>query len=110
MLYERMFAYNATMQLWLLRPRFDVLARPAHPWTPPWDKTMGVLVRAETEPEARQLAQTKAGNEGRGIYRVFGIDEDEVAEHVWLTFKWTTCDELTAVGEPGVILVVRHGD
>jgi hypothetical protein len=110
MLYERMFAYNPNMHLWLLRPRFDVLGRPAHPWTPPWDKTMGVLVRAETDAEARRLAQTKAGSEGLGIYRAFGLDEDELAENVWLTSEWTTCDELTAGGEPGVILVVRHGD
>jgi hypothetical protein len=37
----------------------------AHPWTPPFDKTMGVLVGAESEPEARRLAQAKAGNEGQ---------------------------------------------
>ena len=98
------------MQLWILRPRFDVLARPVHPWTPPWDKTMGVLVRAETEAEARRLAQTKAGNEGRGIYSGFGLAEDEIAEDVWLTPEWTSCDELTSTGEKGVILVVRHGD
>jgi hypothetical protein len=109
-LYEHMFAYNANMHLWLLRPRFDVLARDAHPWTPPWDKTMGVLVRAKTEAEAHELAQTKAGNEGLGIYRKFGIDEDEVATSVWLTPELTTCDELTAAGAPGVILVVRHED
>jgi hypothetical protein len=98
------------MQLWILRPRFDVLARSVHPWTPPWDKTMGVLVRAETEAEARRLAQTKAGNEGRGIYSRFGLAEDEIAEDVWLTPDWTSCDELTSTGEKGVILVVRHGD
>lgn len=109
MLYERMFAYNRSMQLWILRPRFDVLEREAHPWTPPWDKTMGVLVRAETEEDARQLAQTKAGFEGEGIYARLGLTEDEVAEKVWLAEKWTACEELTPDGEAGVILVVRHG-
>ena len=98
------------MQLWILRPRFDVLERPAHPWTPPWGKTMGALVRAEGEAEARRLAQNKAGNEGEGIYQRFGLIEDEVAENVWLAPEWTTCDVLTAAGEPGAILVVRHGD
>jgi hypothetical protein len=71
---------------------------------------MGVLVRAETADEARELAQTKAGNEGQGICLQLGVPEDEVAENVWLSPEWTTCDELTAAGDPGVILVVRHGD
>jgi hypothetical protein len=70
---------------------------------------MGVLVRAESEAEARRLAQTKAGNEGQGIYSRLGLPEDDMAEDVWLKEGWTTCDELTPDGEPGVILVVRHG-
>jgi hypothetical protein len=109
MLYEHMFAYNPSMQLWILRPQLEVLEREAHPWTPPWDKTMGVLVRAETEEDARRLAQTKAGFEGEGIYARLGLTEDEVAEKVWLAEKWTVCEELTPDGEAGVILVVRHG-
>jgi hypothetical protein len=99
---ERMFAYNPTVQLWLLLPRIDVLARPAHPWTPP------VLVRAETEADARQLAQVKAGHEGLGIYQKFGAPEDEIAADVWLDPAWTTCNVPEAAGEPGVILVVRQ--
>jgi hypothetical protein len=109
MLYERVFAHDQTMRLWLLRPRFDVLERPTHPWTPPFEKTMGVLVRAETEADARILAQTKAGNEGRGIYSSLGLSEDEVAADVWLAPAWTTCEVLTAEGDSGAILVVRHG-
>jgi hypothetical protein len=65
-----MFAYDPSMQLWILRPQFEALERVAHPWTLPSDKAMGVLVQ------------------GR---------------------KWTTCEVLTADGEAGVILVVRHG-
>jgi hypothetical protein len=103
-----MFAYNQTVQLWLLLPRIDVLARPAHPWTPPYDKTFGLLVRAETEMDARQLAQAKAGHEGLGIYQKLGALEDEVATDVWLDPTWTSCDVPEAAGEPGVILVVRH--
>lgn len=66
--------------------------------------------RAETGADARRLAQTKAGNEGQGIYLGLGLPEDEVAENVWLASEWTDCEVLTAAGEPGVILVVRHGD
>jgi len=108
MLYEHVFAYNPSMKLWVLRPRLEVLEREAHPWTPPFDKTMAVLVRAETEADARGLAQTNAGNEGQGIYARWGLSEDELAEDVWLESEWTICNELTAEGDPGVILVVRH--
>ena len=104
-----MFPYNLGMHLWLLRPRLDVLGRPAHPWAPPFEKTMGVLVRAATEGDARRLAQTKAGNEGRGIYSALGLPEDEIAEDVWLDGRWTTCNVLTTGGDPGVILVDHHG-
>ena len=69
---------------------------------------MGVLVRAETEADAPRLAQSVAGNEGRGLYARLGLSEDEVAENVWLTQEWTTCEGLTPEGEPGVILVERH--
>ena len=92
MLYERTFPYNRGMQLWLLRPRSDVLERPTHPWEPPFEKVMGVVVRAEDEAAARALAQEKAGNEGLGIYRDLGIPEDETAADVWLDRAWTSCD------------------
>jgi hypothetical protein len=108
MLYERVFPYNADMKLWLLRPRADILARAEHPWKPPYDKTFGVVVRAETEAEARRLAQTQAGFEGQGVYRLFGADEDESASDVWLDHAWTTCEEAGSDGESGVILVDRR--
>ncbi len=57
------------MQLWLLRPRPDVLARGAHPCEPPFDKVFGLVIRAETGAAARALAQSQAGNEGLGVYR-----------------------------------------
>lgn len=96
------------MDLWLLLPRREVLARSTHPWTPPYDKTFGVLARAENEAEARRLAQAKAGNEGLGIYQKLGLPEDEVALNVWLDPAWTSCEVPEAAGEAGVILVVRH--
>jgi hypothetical protein len=97
------------MQLWILQPQLSVLEREAHPWTPPFDKTLGVLVRAGSEVEARQLAQSKAGNEGQGVYSRLGLAEDEMAEEVWLKPEWTSCDQLTAEGKSEVIMVVRHG-
>jgi len=99
---------DESMRLWLLRPHLDVLARPVNPWTPPWDKTFAVLVRAKVEDDARRLAHSKAGNEGMGIYGRLGVSEDESASAVWLDPEWTACDELLPDGEPGAILVVRE--
>jgi hypothetical protein len=93
------------MNLWLLRPNPDVLSRRAHPWTPSWDKVFGMVIRAATEETARALAQSRAGNEGAGVYRKLGASEDERAENVWLTAEWTTCEELSREGEASVILV-----
>ncbi len=108
MLYEHVFAYNQVMKLWLLQPRSAVLERSAHPWEPPFEKVMGLVVRAEHEAAARALAQEKAGNEGLGIYRTLGIPDEPTAANVWLDAAWTQCDELGAEGEAGVILVDRY--
>jgi hypothetical protein len=96
------------MRLWFLCPRADVLTRPAHPWTPTFDKVMGVVVRAEDEARARKLAQGQAGDEGLGIYVRFGLPEDEVTADVWLDPEWTNCEDLAPDGEAGVILVDRR--
>ena len=97
----------AAARLWLLRPRSDVLARRAHPWTPPYDKTFGAVVRAETEEEARSFAHDVSGYEGLGVYRVHKLLEDEVAVNVWLRPEYTDCAPLAQDGEPGVIIVDR---
>lgn len=67
------------MRLWLIRPRDDVLARLVNPWNPPYDKLQAAVIRASDENHARGLAQAVAGCEGRGIYRTFGLAEDEIA-------------------------------
>jgi hypothetical protein len=95
------------MRLWLLQPRPEVLARPSHPWTPPFDKVLRLVARAPNELEARQLARGVAGNEGRGIYQAFGLAEDEIATDVWLDASYTSCEELHADGDPDVIVVDR---
>jgi len=96
-------------QLWLLRPREEVLTRESHPWRPWFDKVFGFVVRAESEGEARELAQGAAGNEGLGIYRALGCDDEETAVGVWLQPRYTTCDVLDAEGKTTVVLIDRRG-
>ena len=96
------------MQLWLLRPRDDVLARETNPWRPPWDKVHALVVRAPDATRARALAQAASGHEGQGVYVAFGLSEDEVVADVWLRPTFTHCVRLVPEGEPGVIVVDRR--
>ncbi len=70
------------MKLWLLK-RDDKA-------TPTWDATFGFVVRADEESEARELAATDPGDEGKGP---------------WLDPAATACVCIgEGDGEPGIIL------
>jgi hypothetical protein len=88
------------MHLWLLRPRDD-LPISDHPWEPFDDKAFGFVVRAETEADARQLANAAGGDECGPIrtepYRVGGDP--------WLDPRYSSCVELLPDGPPGVIIL-----
>jgi hypothetical protein len=96
------------MRLWFLRPRAGVLARESHPWRPWFDKVFGIVVRAQSEAQARALAQSGAGTEGLGIYRRFGYGDEAIAAGVWLDPAYTACDELDAGGPAGIVLADRR--
>ncbi|MHC4620581.1 MAG: hypothetical protein ACYTEQ_22770 [Planctomycetota bacterium] len=85
------------MKLWLLRPHED-LPDDNNPWEPWYDKCFGMVVRAATENEARAMAQ--------------GVDEsgdyEEDMRGAWLDSTLSTCTELTAEGEPGVVIRDEH--
>lgn len=72
-------------RLFILQPKED-----QKEWTPWYDKTFGVVVRADTIKLARELASKVAGDEGK---------------EVWLDNKKTTCRKLSPEGRPGVVLV-----
>ena len=81
------------MKLWLLRPvKGDPL------WKPWYDKAFGFVVKAETEEDARAVANANSGDEGRYENR---------SEAAWLSDKHSTCVELTADtsdGEPQLVI------
>ena len=81
------------MKLWLIGKRGG-LAREGDPWRPWYDKAYGFVVRAETEADARRLANENGGDERREIPGVYP----------WLDSEFSTCVELTADGERGVVL------
>ena len=57
-----------------------------------WDTARGFVVRAESEEQARELANAQAGEENSKGYKP------------WLESKYTTCEELTYEGEPGIVI------
>jgi hypothetical protein len=82
------------MKIWLLKNREDLPEKEAdNPWYPWYDKIFGQVVRAETEQQARQIATEQAADEAKGEFK-----------DAWLNSQYSTCVELSADGEPGVIL------
>lgn len=81
------------MKLWILQPNA--------PWRREYDVLNAVIVRAETEIAARNFAQDVRGDENWESSNIWGLTD------VWLNPVCTSCIELTADGEAGVILENR---
>ena len=80
------------MKLWLLRPVQECNDE-ENPWSPWYDKVFGFVVRADTEEEARTMADKKGGNEN-----------GEHSAHPWMDARYSTCLELLPNGDPGIVM------
>ena len=80
------------MKIWPLEPVHGLPAED-DPWEPWYDKVFGQVIRAEAEADARMIAQENGEDECR---RAFATP--------WLEARYSTCVELIADGEPGLIL------
>ncbi len=93
------------MKLWLLRPREDLPAYD-NPWEPWYDKTFGFVVRAASEDDARELADSHGGAE---VDRYWSEDENRaMSKPLWRESRYATCVELTPDGEPGIVIEDTH--
>lgn len=83
------------MKLWILKPRTDLPEENSerNPWFVPYDVMQAVVIRAESEEQAREFAQREDNGECKWR-RVFP----------WLDPSLSTCEELTADGPAGVIV------
>ena len=79
------------MKLWILEPKKG-LSGNSNPWEPWYDKAFGFIVRAETEQEAREIAEENAG------------DESWSGRKTWMKPELSTCIELSEDGEKGLVL------
>lgn len=89
------------MKLWLLKPRED-LSPKNNLWEPWYDKAFGFVVRAESEDQARQLANKNAGDEK--FEQLEGYGASPGSPNAWLDAKYSTCEELSADGKAEVII------
>lgn len=80
------------MKLWQLTPTGHGHRR-GGPWDPWYDLCFDMVVRAESEDDARAIAQRTEGQSDRGE---------------WLDPAESNCVELTVDGEPGVIIADTH--
>ncbi len=93
------------MKLWILQAKDEELQNDDNPWIPWYDKAFSHVVRAETEEEARKIAHENAGDENRGE---FMCKETSKSKAAWKDQKYSTCVELSADGEHGLILTDFH--
>lgn len=88
------------MMLWLLRPKED-LPEDDNPWDPWFDKVFGFVIRADSEMEARVIANGNAGDEN---YERFSVEKASNTTTPWLESKYSTCEQLNQDGQSGMIL------
>jgi len=89
------------MRLWLLENNKALSNNPCdpacklNPWHPWYDKAFSMVIRAETEEQARGIAHIQAGDEN---------NELDSVPAPWKDPAYSTCVELTAEGEAGLIM------
>lgn len=88
------------MKLWLLKNKTST-SEALNPWEPWFDKAFGFVVRAETEREARLIADENAGEENAGAR---DCRVNSRTKRPWLRAEFSTCIELTQNEEAGLIL------
>ena len=83
------------MSLWLLEARDDLEPK-TDPQRPLYDKTFGMVIRAGTEKEAREIGQEECKN---------GDECREVIDGPWLKKEYSKCEKLLYKGDKGIILI-----
>lgn len=90
------------MKLWLLR---SIQIKGDNPWDPWYYKCFGLVVRAETEQRAREIATENACDEERGKFLGEKIADTTTP---WLDPKYSTCEELLQDGPEVMVLQDVH--
>ena len=89
------------MRLWLLRP-IDDLPKETDPWRRWYDKCFGMVIRAESESQAREIAAHGTDDVNHCHYR------GDEGPDPWLSPELTSCTELTSDGTAEVVMIDFH--
>lgn len=90
------------MKLWLLLPKkeFKNFGDTKSPW-PFYDSCHGMLIRAETEADARRMAVTpQPDNQIPDGKKHYGDEGDAV----WLSNEFSDCTDVSGDGPAGIIM------
>lgn len=90
--------------LWLLRPK-NFLPADDNPWNPWYDKCFGFVIRADSEKEARKLANENGRDECRGEF--FGKRVSNTTTP-WLDEEYSTCVEVPDIGPSEIVMQDNH--
>ena len=83
------------MKLYILRPVENL--QDDNPWDPWYDKSFGFIISATSQEEAREIADTKAGDENYEL----GVN----TKRPWLEKGYSTCEILTPSEVPEMIMI-----
>jgi hypothetical protein len=91
------------MKIWHLYPQKDIEGN--NPWDPWYDKAFAFVIRAETEIEARAIANHRGGDETGPIELFNHLGKiSQYGGDPWLDSRYSVCEELLPEGEEGLIV------
>ena len=93
------------MKLWLITPK-EGLSSDDNPWYPWYNKCFGMVIRAETEEEARELATDDSCDECETTnYGCVPWTRKDIYKNAWRYSRYSDCVELEQDGEAKTILM-----
>lgn len=91
------------MKLWILKPREELLnddeRETDNPWEPWFDKCFGIVVEAENEARAREVAADDTSKYGWG---------GQWGRKPYTESRYSTCEELLPTGAERVVIKDEH--
>ena len=69
---------------------------------PFWDEKAGFVIRAESARRAREIADSKGGDEN---YEYSEVTDEMERIYPWKDRRMSSCKEITPEGEEGIILI-----
>ena len=89
------------MELYLLEPKDkyknDEVDNKENPWSPWYDKTFGFVIAAESEKEARKIADKRN-------HKWYSSHGSKHYEGLWLDDNYAKCINLKNINDKGIVL------